>query len=135
MLEYEINARSEVRGEAVVTANNGLIYFDTSPDRKENLPNPAELLLASLAACILKNVEHFSSILKYDYTQAQITIKGIRNDTPPFMSVINYTLQIESDMTEGKLQLLHKNILRFGTITNTLAKATELNGTIEFLKK
>jgi len=38
-------------------------------------------------------------------------------------------------MDENKLNLLHKNILKFGTITNTLAKATELNGTIEFLNK
>jgi len=29
--------------------------------------------------------------------------------------------------------LLHKNILKFGTITNTLAKATNLTGRIEFL--
>jgi hypothetical protein len=49
------------------------------------------------------------------------------------MSKIDYVLQIETDMDENKLQLLHKNILKFGTITNTLAKVAELNGSIEFL--
>jgi hypothetical protein len=29
------------------------------------------------------------------------------------------------------VELLHRNILRFGTITNTLAAACELTGTIE----
>jgi uncharacterized OsmC-like protein len=135
MLEYEINATSKAGGEANATANNGIINFDASAGRKDNLPNPAELLLTSLAACMLKNVERFSKILKYNYTQAKVSVKGTRNDSPPFMSAINYTLEVASDMEEKKLQLLHKNILKFGTITNTLAKVAELNGTIEFLNK
>ena len=135
MLEYNIKASSLAGGEAKAKANNGIINFDASAGRQENLPNPAELLLTSLAACMLKNVERFSEILKYDYTQAKVSIKGVRNDNPPFMSKIDYTLQVESDMEEKKLHLLHKNILKFGTITNTLAKVAELNGTIEFLTK
>jgi len=134
MLEYEINATSKVGGEAEVIANNSIIYFDASAGRKADLPNPAELLLSSLAACILKNVERFSKILKYDYSQAKISVKGIRNDNPPFMSKIDYKLQIESNMDDKKLHLLHKNILKFGTITNTIAKAAKLNGTIEIIK-
>ena len=135
MLEYKINATSRVGGNATATANNEIIRFDASAGRQDNLPNPAELLLTSLAACMLKNVERFSKILKYDYTEANVVIKGVRNDNPPFMSAINYTLEVASDMEEKKLQLLHKNILKFGTITNTLAKVAELNGTIKFLNK
>lgn len=135
MLEYSISATSKAGGEATAIANNGTIRFDASAGRKDNLPNPAELLLTSLAACMLKNVERFSEILKYDYTQAKVSIKGVRNDRPPYMSKIDYVLQIETDMDEKKLHLLHKNILKFGTITNTIAKAAELNGTIEFANK
>ncbi len=133
MLDYEIKATSKAGGMASAIANNGIINFDASSGRQDNLANPAELLLTSLAACMLKNVERFSEKLQFDYTQAIISIKGIRNDNPPFMSVIDYRLQVESDMGERKLQLLHRNILKYGTITNTLAKASELNGTIEFL--
>ena len=135
MLSYQIKAESLKGGQAKAIANNGIINFDASAGRQDNLPNPAELLLTSLAACVLKNVERFSEILKYDYTQARISIEGVRNDNPPFISSINYRLQVASDMDENKLNLLHKNILKFGTITNTLAKATEINGTIEFLNK
>jgi uncharacterized OsmC-like protein len=135
MLDYEIKAISKAGGMASAIANNGTINFDASSGRKDNLANPAELLLTSLAACMLKNVERFSEKLKFDYTQAKISIKGIRNDNPPFMSVIDYRLQVESDMEERKLHLLHRNILKYGTITNTLAKVAELNGTIEFLNK
>jgi len=135
MLSYKIKADSLKGGKASIEANNSIIDFDASSGRKDNLPNPAELLLSSLAACMLKNVERFSEILKFDYAKASIQIKGLRNDHPPFMSKIDYKLQVESDMEEKKLHLLHKNILKFGTITNTLAKVAELNGTIEFLTK
>lgn len=135
MLEYSINAASKSGGNATAIANNGTIHFDASAEREDKLPNPAELLLISLAACMLKNIERFSEILKYDYIQAKVSIKGFRNDRPPYMSKIDYVLQIETDMDEKKLHLLHKNILKFGTITNTIAKAAELNGTIEFANK
>ena len=135
MLEYNIKALSLAGGEAVATANNGTIHFDASAGGEDKLPNPEELLLTSLAACMLKNVERFSEILKYNYTQAKVSIKGVRNDRPPYMSKIDYVLQIETEMDEKKLHLLHKNILKFGTITNTIAKAAELNGTIEFSRK
>lgn len=135
MLSYQITAQSKSGGKASAEANNATISFDASAGRKDNLPNPAELLLTSLAACILKNVERFSEILKFDYTKASIQIEGKRNDKPPFMSEINYQLQVQSTMDKKKLNLLHKNILKFGTITNTLAKAAKLNGTIDFLNE
>lgn len=133
MLSYNIKAESQKGGKAFIEANNSIINFDASAGREDNLPNPAELLLSSLAACILKNVERFSEILKYDYSKAKIQVSGTRNDSPPFMSEIHYQLEIASDMEEKKLHLLHKNILKFGTITNTLAKASKLTGTINFL--
>jgi uncharacterized OsmC-like protein len=133
MLSYQIIAHSKYGGEAYAKANNSIVKFDASAGRKNELPNPAELLLTSLAACMLKNVERFSEILKFNYTEAQVEIEGERNDSPPYMSKIRYTLKVKSDMDEKKLNLLHKNILKFGTITNTLAKATDLQGTITFL--
>ena len=133
MLEYQISAISKKGGTAFALANQSKIAFDASANRDNVLPNPAELLLSSLSACILKNIERFSSILDFDYEEAKVEVKGIRNDNPPFMSEINYTIFIVSDMEENKLKLLHKNIQKFGTITNTLAKCSNLHGTIKRL--
>ncbi len=133
MLNYSITAQSNKGGDAVAMANDAEVHFDASAGRKDKLPNPAELLLTSLAACMLKNVERYAEILKFDYIKAYVEIKGTRNDAPPFMSKIEYKLYVESNMERKKLDLLHKNILKFGTITNTLAKASELKGTIDFL--
>lgn len=131
MLEYEITASVEQGGKAKATANQSEIVFDATSGRDAVLPNPAELLLTSLAACMLKNVQRYSEILKIPYRSARVTIHGIRNDNPPFMSQINYKLEIDTDANEHQLNTWHKNILKFGTITNTLKRACLLDGTIQ----
>ncbi len=130
MLEYHIKAHSEAGGRAWAEANQASIPFDASSGRKEGLPNPAELLLTAVAACILKNVERYSEILKLDYRKASIRIHGVRNDNPPYMKKIEYQLYIDTDANERQLENWHKNIRKFGTISNTIARAAELTGEI-----
>jgi len=134
MLEYQITAQSKAGGKASAIANQTEIRFDASAGRDTVLPNPAELLLTALAACILKNVERYSQILHYPYKSAKVSVKGERSDRPPAMQKIDYILEIDTDLDDKKLQLWHKNIIKFGTISNTLAKATELNGVIKKMK-
>jgi uncharacterized OsmC-like protein len=128
MLAYEITATVKDGGIANAIANHAEIAFDATSGRDEVLPNPAELLLTALAACMLKNVQRYSEILHIPYRQAKITIHGDRNDNPPFMSTIHYRLEVDTDVEERKIENWHKNILKFGTVTNTLAKACELTG-------
>ena len=133
MFEYEIKAVSESGGKATATAHKLEIKFDATSGRDNTLPNPAELLLTALAACILKNVERYSEILHYPYQSAKITVKGVRSDTPPAMQRIDYLLEIDTDIEERELKNWHKNIIKFGTISNTLARASELKGEIKFI--
>jgi len=128
MLEYTIQAKVKSGGEAKAEANQLEIQFDATSGRDDILPNPAEMLLTSLSACILKNVQRYSEILKIPYRSAKITINGMRNDKPPFMKEINYTLEIDTDADERKINNWHKNIIKFGTITNTLARSCEITG-------
>jgi len=130
MLEYEITATVNSGGEASARANQSEIVFDATSGRDQALPNPAELLLTSLAACLLKNVQRYSEILEIPYRSARVTIHGIRNDNPPSMKEISYKLEIDTDADERKLENWHKNILKFGTITNTLKQACKLTGTM-----
>ena len=133
MLEYQITAKVQQGGIAQATANQSEVSFDATSGRDDVLPNPAELLLTSLAACMLKNVQRYSEILKIPYRSAKVTVNGIRNDNPPFMKEITYLLEIDTDADEHKIKNWHKNILKFGTITNTLNRACKLNG--EMLKQ
>jgi hypothetical protein len=44
---------------------------------------------------------------------------------------MHYRLRVVTDEPPARVELLHKNIRKFGTITNTLAAACELTGEIE----
>lgn len=128
MLEYKIIATLQNGGLARALANHSEIVFDATSGRDEILPNPAELLITSLASCILKNVQRYSEILHIPYRSAKVTIHGVRNDNPPYMKEINYLLEVDTNADEHKINNWHKNILKFGTITNTLMRACVVNG-------
>jgi uncharacterized OsmC-like protein len=127
---YTVEAENAHGGAATIAARASTIAFDGSASTGELLPGPADLLAAALAACILKNVERFSTILPFRYQRARIQVEIERQEPPPRIARATYALRIVTDEPEHRLELLHRNILRFGTITNTLAAACELEGTI-----
>lgn len=130
MLEYQIEAESKSGGVAQANTKKIAIPFDATAESGDQLPNPAELFLSSFAACILKNVERYSIKLHIPYKKAKITVKGWRTDVPPAMVKVEYTLTIYSDAEKRKIELLHKNIKKFGTIYNTVAGNCEVNGSL-----
>ncbi len=132
MLTYQITATSDSLGKSQALANKTVLPFDASNGRDSLLPNPAELLLTALAACILKNIERYSIKLHIPYESARISVNGTRSDIPPSMQEITYKVEIVSRAEERKINLLHKNVIKFGTISNTLAQSCRLNG--EFIK-
>lgn len=105
--------------------------FDGTTGRLDELPGPADILSAALCACILKNVERFSHILKLRYVSASVEVVADREEPPPRIVRMSYRLRVVTDELPARIELLHKNIRKFGTITNTLAAACELSGTIE----
>jgi uncharacterized OsmC-like protein len=132
-MEYSITANSSDSGVGEVDAKNNHYTFGISKDHKE-MAGPVEILLSAFAACCLKNVERFSSILNFPYEHAQIKVKGIRQDKPPLMKEIIYTLEIKSSDNNLNIDLLHKNIQKFGTIYNTLNQSSAITGEIKLLK-
>ncbi len=104
------------------------IEFDGSAGMGDAVPGPAHLLAASLAACVLKNVERFGQILPFAYSAAQIDVELERQDAPPRIIRASYELRVHTDEPAQRCALLHKNIRKFGTITNTLAQACTLEG-------
>lgn len=105
--------------------------FDGTAGRLDDLPGPADVLSAALCACILKNVERFSHMLPFRYESASIEVTAEREEPPPRIVRVSYHLRVFTDEPPARVELLHKNIRKFGTITNTLAAACELSGTIE----
>jgi len=105
--------------------------LDTSAGQSDLLPGPADLLTMAFAACVLKNVERFSKILAFQYQGASIDVVAERQEAPPKMTRITYTLLLVTDESEHRVELLHRNILRYGTIYNTLAETCDVSGNVQ----
>jgi len=129
-MTYHINATSISNQDAEIHIKESNISFGTTAKTAETLPNPAELFLSAFSACMLKNVERFSSMMKFTYTKATVEVQATRLEKPPRMDQIHYILTIYSDDKNLNTNLLKKNIEKFGTIYNTVKLSCSISGTI-----
>src|SRR3546814_4150125 len=87
--------------------------------------NPAELFLAAIAACMIKGIERVAPMLQFGFSGVEIRLHGLRQDSPPKMTAIDYELIVDTDETNRRLELLHQNVRKYGTISNTVAARSE----------
>lgn len=130
ILEYQVSARTLGNGTSEVNARGYRFQFDSSPGRSDTLPGPAELLISAFAACVLKNVERFAEMMPFQFTDATIEVKAEREGPPPRISRIHYVLTITTNEPDRRVELLHRNIAKYGTIYNTLAATSAVSGEI-----
>lgn len=130
MLEYKVSARRIDSHGSEAFAKEAHLLLDTDMGGRSDAFNPAEMLLASLAACMLKGTERVIPMLAFDLRGVEVTLHGIRQDSPPKMVRIDYEIVVDTDETDARLGLLLRNLQKYGTIYNTLAAATELVGSI-----
>ena len=130
MLEYHVTAHRIDSHGSEALAKEARIVLDTEMAGRADAFNPAEMLLASLAACILKGTERVIPLLDFDLRGIEIALHGLRQDSPPKMVQIDYEIVVDTEETDQRIDLLHRNLQKYGTIYNTLAGATELSGTI-----
>ena len=104
------------------------IPLDTDLAGNPNAFNPAELLLAALSACIVKGIERVTPMLKFSLRGVEVRVDGVRQDVPPKMESITYEIIVDSDESDRRLELLHDNVKKYGTVFNTVAPGTQLSG-------
>ena len=104
------------------------ITLDTDLAGRKDAFNPAELLLAALSACIIKGIERIGPTLKFSLRGVEVRIEGVRQDVPPKMESITYEIIVDTDEVDRRLQLLHDNVKKYGTVFNTVAPGTQLTG-------
>lgn len=130
-MAYEVHALALGDGRAQVEAGSETITFDASWEQPPTgLPGPAELLASAFAACLLKNVARASALLPFRYERAEVDVTARRQDAPPTFVGITYELRVVTDEPARRVELLHSNLRRFGTVYNTLAAACEVDGSI-----
>ena len=130
MLEYRVQARRLDAHGSLARCKDAEITLDTDVKGRDDAFNPAELLLAALAACMIKGIERVTPMLKFRLQGVAVSLVGRRQDAPPKMIGVEYELWIETDETDRRLELLHHNVRNFGTIFNTVLAACPLEGTI-----
>ena len=129
-MEYHIKASSISNKDATIQIKQSDIAFGTTLNSAEILPNPAELFLGAFASCMLKNVERFSTMMKFTYLKAIVNVSATRMEKPLKMDDIKYRLTIFSSDENLNIPLLKKNIEKFGTIYNTVKLSCNITGII-----
>ena len=131
MLEYEVHARRIDAHGSLATTKRAELVIDTDLNGRDDAFNPAELFLASIAACMLKGIERVTPMLKFDLRGVEVRLKAVRQDAPPKIISVAYEIIVDSDESDQRLELLHTNVRKYGTIFNTVAEAAGLSGTLQ----
>lgn len=134
MLEYSVAATRLHSSGSLASARDARVVLDTSLAGRNDALNPAELLLAALGACMIKGIERAAPLIKFDFRAVEVRLHAVRQDAPPRIVAIDYRLIVDTDETDRRLELLHTNVRKYGTVSNTLSAACPLEGTIERMK-
>lgn len=124
---HVVSRRLDAHG-SLARCKSAEITLDTDLAGRADAFNPAELLLAALSACIIKGIERVTPMLKFELRGVEVRVDGVRQDVPPKMESITYEIIVESDESDKRLELLHDNVKKYGTVFNTIVPGTQLSG-------
>jgi uncharacterized OsmC-like protein len=127
---FQVESRRIDEHGSISQCKNAEITLDIDLAENLNAFNPAELLLAALSACIIKGIERVTPLLQFSLKGVHVRVRGVRQDTPPKMESIDYEIIIDTDEPDRRLELLHENVKKYGTVFNTVAPGTTLRGVL-----
>ncbi|HEX6246496.1 MAG TPA: OsmC family protein [Nocardioidaceae bacterium] len=131
-LTFHVHARATADGEASVEAGGTRVPLDVRWDTPPaGVPGPAHLLAGAFAACLLKNLARTRALTGFEYDAADVVVDLTRQEQPPRFVTLRYTMRVVTDEPERRLELLHANLRKFGTVYNTVAAACDVQGTVE----
>lgn len=129
-MQYEVSARRLDATGSLATSHGAEVRLATDIAGRKDALNPVELLLSALAACMIKGAERVLPTLKFQLDGMTVALEADRQDAPPKLTAIRYQITVTTTENDARLDLLHRNILKYGTISNTLTAAVPLTGTI-----
>lgn len=130
-MTFHVSAKRQDAHGSTAHCKDASLIIDTDLSGRADAFNPAELLLAALSACMIKGIERVVPILKFALRGVEVELTGVRQDVPPKMESITYIIRVDTDESDHRLELLHDNVKKFGTVFNTVAPGTVLSGVIE----
>ena len=127
-MTFHVESRRIDEHGGVSRCKNAEIALDTDLAGNPDAFNPAELLLAALSACMIKGIERVTPMLKFSLRHVEVRIDGVRQEVPPMMESISYEIIVDTNESDQRLELLHQNVKKYGTVFNTVAPGTKLSG-------
>lgn len=133
MMTFEVSATRMGADGSMLRSKQVELVIDTSLSGRPDAMNPVELLLASLSACIIKGIERVAGTLGIEYDSVNVALTAHRPEDEARIEDISYLIIVGTAADQAKLELLHKNLMKFGTIYNTVKSGTRLSGEIKAL--
>jgi uncharacterized OsmC-like protein len=127
---YFVQARRIDAHGSIATCKSAKLTLDTDVNGRQDAFNPTELFLASIAACMIKGIERVTPTIHFDLRGVDVELNADRQDSPPKIIAVRYKLIVDTDESDQRLDLLHRNVRKYGTISNTVATAVALDGTV-----
>jgi uncharacterized OsmC-like protein len=79
---------------------------------------------------MIKGIERVQPMLRFQLRGVEVHVHGVRQDVPPRLEQITYDIVVDSDESDARLELLHGNVKKYGTVFNTVLPGTSLRGTL-----
>lgn len=98
--------------------------------RPSDALNRAELLLAAIATWMIKGIEVVMPFLASTLDGVDVILHAARQDEPPRIVSVDDELEVDTDETDQRLELLQKYLRKCGTILRNVALAARLDGVI-----
>jgi uncharacterized OsmC-like protein len=114
---------------SIAKCKSAEIVLDTDLAGRPDAFNPAELLLAALAACMIKGIERVAPLLRFEYGGVEVSLVPGRTRHRVCRGS-NMTSQSRRKKQTTDWHFLHENVRKLGTVFNTVAPGTELTGVL-----
>jgi uncharacterized OsmC-like protein len=128
MMNFELTAKRLSNTASEARSKDVTLEIDSGINPRPDALSPMELLLAAQAACFLKGIERTAPALNFEFTRVDVTLNATRPVLEARINEINYLIEIETSESEERLELMHKNLKKHGTIYNTISAGTSLRG-------
>lgn len=90
MLEYRIAARRSDVGTSLASTTIAKVRMDTGLAGSPDAFNPTELLLAAIAACMIKGIERVTPMLNFKLDGVEVSLHAVRQDAPQRIISVDY---------------------------------------------
>jgi len=90
--------------------------------------NPVETLLSACGDCLLTAVQHIAGLSRAVIADARVDLEAQRQDKPPRLTEIRYTLHLSSDEPDDRLQHVVELAQANSTVLQTVALAVPVQG-------